>query len=228
MNEPLSVDGLFETHLTVRDLGRSVAFYRDVVGLTLALELPDRDAAFFWIARPGRALLGLWSLGTAPIGVSLHVAFGTSVAAIAEACDRLWSLGVTPLSFFDTETDEPSVIGWMPAAAVYFRDPDGHLLEYLAMLEGPSSRPRDRDVVRVGPPGFEPEPRRPMSTRAARIDPAARKRFADAIHDLSDGPTAPDVARYLRASYELDRAPSKPRPISSNRPRGETVGRTAA
>jgi len=45
------------------------------------------------------------------------------------------SAGVTPLSFFGTETDEPSVIGWMPAAAVYLRDPDGHLLEYLAMLD---------------------------------------------------------------------------------------------
>jgi lactoylglutathione lyase len=32
---------------------------------------------------------------------------------------------------------EPSVIGWMPAAAVYFRDPDGHMLEYLAMLDEP-------------------------------------------------------------------------------------------
>jgi GNAT superfamily N-acetyltransferase len=42
---------------------------------------------------------------------------------------------VTPHSFFTTETDEPSVIGWMPAAAAYFRDPDGHLLEYLAMLD---------------------------------------------------------------------------------------------
>jgi ribosomal protein S18 acetylase RimI-like enzyme len=40
-----------------------------------------------------------------------------------------------PLSFFATETTEPSVIGWMPAAAVYFRDPDGHLIEYLAMLD---------------------------------------------------------------------------------------------
>jgi lactoylglutathione lyase len=27
------------------------------------------------------------------------------------------------------------VIGWMPAAAVYFDDPDGHSLEYLAMLD---------------------------------------------------------------------------------------------
>jgi lactoylglutathione lyase len=30
----------------------------------------------------------------------------------------------------------------MPAAAVYFRDPDGHLLEYLAMLDAPP-RPDD-------------------------------------------------------------------------------------
>jgi lactoylglutathione lyase len=135
VNEPPKLDGLFEAHLTVRDLGRSIAFYRDVVGLTLALELPDRDAAFLWIAEPGRALLGLWSLGTAPVGLSLHVAFATSLSAVAAACERLRSLGVTPLSFVATETDEPSVIAWMPAAAVYFRDPDGHLLEYLAMLD---------------------------------------------------------------------------------------------
>ena len=30
------------------------------------------------------------------------------------------------------------MIGWMPAAAVYFRDPDGHLIEYLAMLDEPA------------------------------------------------------------------------------------------
>ncbi len=82
--------GLFETHLTVSDLDRSVEFYRDVVGLPLALRLEDRGAA-----------------------------------------------GVTPLSFFGAETTEPSVIAWMPAAAVYFRDPDGHLIEYLAMLDEP-------------------------------------------------------------------------------------------
>ena len=73
------VAGLFETHLTVGDLGRSVAFYRDVVGLPLALELPERGAAFFWIGGPGEAMLGLWSLGSAPMGISLHVAF-TDVA----------------------------------------------------------------------------------------------------------------------------------------------------
>jgi lactoylglutathione lyase len=53
------VGGLFETHLTTSDLTRSVAFYRDVVGLSLALELPERGAAFFWIGGPGEAKHGL-------------------------------------------------------------------------------------------------------------------------------------------------------------------------
>jgi lactoylglutathione lyase len=145
MAEPIPVAGLFETHLTVSDLSRSVAFYCDVVGLPLALEVPERGAAFFWIGAPGEGLLGLWSLGSAPMALSLHLAFRTSLDDVMGACDRLRSLGVTPLSFFAEETTEPSVIGWMPAAAVYFRDPDGHLLEYLAMLDE-QARP-DRGIV---------------------------------------------------------------------------------
>ena len=29
---------------------------------------------------------------------------------------------------------EPSVIGWMPSAQIYFRDPDGHSLEFITLL----------------------------------------------------------------------------------------------
>jgi lactoylglutathione lyase len=145
MDEPVPVAGLFETHLTVSDLQRSVAFYRDVVGLPLAFEVPERGAAFFWIAAPGEGLLGLWSMGSAPMGLLLHLAFKASLEDVMGACDRLRSLGVTPLSFFAEETTEPSVIGWMPAASVFLRDPDGHLLEYLAMLD---EQPRpDRGIV---------------------------------------------------------------------------------
>ncbi|HSB39205.1 MAG TPA: VOC family protein [Gaiellaceae bacterium] len=132
------VSGLFETHLTVSDLSRSVAFYRDVVGLSPAFEMPERGAAFLWISAPGESMLGLWSLGSAPIGISSHIAFRASLEDVLGASDRLRGLGITPLSFFGIEATEPSVIGWMPAAAVYFRDPDGHLLEYLAMLGSPA------------------------------------------------------------------------------------------
>jgi lactoylglutathione lyase len=132
---PIAVTGIFEAHLTVAELDRSVAFYRDVVGLPVALEVPQRGAAFLWVGGQGDAMLGLWSLGSTPMALSLHVAFRASIEAVLGACERLRARGVTPLSFFGTPTDEPSVIGWMPAAAVYLRDPDGHLLEYLAMLD---------------------------------------------------------------------------------------------
>jgi lactoylglutathione lyase len=69
------------------------------------------------------------------MGLSLHVAFRATLEDVHGTCDRLRTHDVTPLSFFATETDQPSVIGWMPAAAVYFRDPHGHRLEYLATLE---------------------------------------------------------------------------------------------
>jgi lactoylglutathione lyase len=134
----MRVRGLFETHLTVADLTRSVTFYRDVVGLPVALEVPERGAAFHWVGQPGQAMLGLWSIGSAPVGMQLHIAFDMSLADVLAAPARLAGQGIQPLSFFGEPTNEPSVIGWMPAAAVYFRDPDGHLLEYLAMLEGPA------------------------------------------------------------------------------------------
>jgi lactoylglutathione lyase len=137
--------GLFETHLTVADLDRSIAFYRDVVGLPVAEVFTDRGAAFLWVGAPGAGMLGLWSLGSAPMGLSLHIAFDVSLADVHAACDALRSRGIMPLSFFGEETSEPSVIGWMPAAAVYFRDPDGHLIEYLAML--PSEPRPERGIV---------------------------------------------------------------------------------
>lgn len=134
---PVAVRGLFETHLTVADVARSTAFYRDVVGLPVALDLPERGAAFHWIGRPGTAMLGLWSTGSAPMNMQLHIAFDVALNDVLAAPAALRAHGVQPLSFFAEPADEPSVIGWMPAAAVYFRDPDGHLLEYLAMLDGP-------------------------------------------------------------------------------------------
>ena len=134
---PTPVRGLFETHLTVRDVPRSVAFYRDVVGLPVVLELPERSAAFLWIGGRGRSMLGLWGIGSAVNSMTLHIAFDVALEDVLAAPAGLRASGVTPLSFFGAETEEPDVLAWMPAAAVYFEDPDGHLLEYLAMLDEP-------------------------------------------------------------------------------------------
>ena len=131
----MPVRGLFETHLTVRDVSRSVAFYRDVVGLPLALDLPERNAAFMWVGERGRSMLGLWGIGSSVNSLNLHIAFEVGLEDLLAAPERLRGQDVTPLSFFGEQTGEPDVLAWMPAAALCFTDPDGHLLEYLTMLD---------------------------------------------------------------------------------------------
>jgi predicted enzyme related to lactoylglutathione lyase len=83
---PVRVTSLFEAHLPVADVERAVRFYRDVVGLEVAYDDADRGVAFLWAGEPGGAMLGLWTVGTAPMGIRLHVAFA---AALDEAgCAR--------------------------------------------------------------------------------------------------------------------------------------------
>src|SRR5215469_7539396 len=63
-------------------------------------------------------------------GFSLHLAFEMLLDDLLHATKM-----IKPLSFFDVETTEPSVICWMLATSVYFRDPDGNMLEYISMIE---------------------------------------------------------------------------------------------
>ena len=132
----IPIQDLFEAHLTVTDLDRALAFYRDQVGLTLASLFPDRRAAFFWIGSSGNAMLGLWEAGSGPQRMSLHTAFRVTLEDLLAAPAALRKAGITPLDFDNNPTTEPIVYAWMPAAALFFRDPDGNLLEFLSMLPG--------------------------------------------------------------------------------------------
>jgi lactoylglutathione lyase len=130
----VAINGLFESHLTVADLDASIAFYCDVVGLELAHLTSERHAAFFWIGARGQAMLGLWEAGSSPLTMRLHVAFTSTIDDILAAPARLKGAGIIPRGFRGEPVEEPVVIGWMPAISIYFHDPDGNLLEYLAML----------------------------------------------------------------------------------------------
>ena len=132
----MRVTGLFETHLTVTDLERSVAFYRDVVGLDVAHVEPERGAAFLWIGAPGRAMLGLWKSNPV-LRMRLHLAFSVSLEDVLAAPATLRRAGVVPFGSPGRETDEPTVFAWMPAAVVFCVDPDEHSVEFLAMLPDP-------------------------------------------------------------------------------------------
>ena len=129
---------LYETHLSVADTDVSQAFYTHIVGLEFAHRDLTRDIIFLWAGDERRSMLGLWG-PTTTYGRDFHkshLAFATSLPELLGAGERLHSSGVVCQNFQGEQTDEPSVIGWMPSAQLYFRDPDGHSVEFIALLDG--------------------------------------------------------------------------------------------
>lgn len=133
----IPIADLFEAHLIVKDLHRAIVFYGEQLALPLARSFPERKAAFFWVGGPGKAMLGLWEAGSMPINMSLHVAFQVALTDLHQAAGKLQSAGIEPRDLNDLPTAEPVVLAWMPAASVYFRDPDNNLLEFITMLPDP-------------------------------------------------------------------------------------------
>ncbi|MBB3595376.1 lactoylglutathione lyase [Rhizobium sp. BK529] len=128
------IQGIYETHLTVTDLKTSIPFYRDILGLELAAEFPERRIAFFWVNGKRNAMLGLWETGTAPLKMRLHMAFRLSQEEMMRAPALLIDKGLKPHGFHGELITEPIVIGWVPALSLYFNDPDGHSIEFLSVL----------------------------------------------------------------------------------------------
>jgi lactoylglutathione lyase len=128
------ISGIYETHLSVADVPRSIAFYRDVLGLDLAHEVPSRGVAFFWAGGRDQGMLGLWQGGHGPLQMLGHFAFRMTREGLLQAPAALLTRGVQPLGFNGEPVTEPVVLGWMPALSVYFKDPDGHSIEFIHVL----------------------------------------------------------------------------------------------
>jgi lactoylglutathione lyase len=138
---------LYETHLAVRNTEISKAFYLDVVQLSFAYHDPNRDIVFLWIGENRASMLGLWGPDT-KYGSQFHpshFAIALSLSELLSAGERLHRLKISTYDFAKTETQEPSVLGWMPSAQLYFRDPDGHSLEFITLLD------EDPDPEFIGP-----------------------------------------------------------------------------
>ena len=141
----IPIQSLFETHLTVVNLRRSMNFYGKTLGLEEAAVFDEPKVAFYWIGGRGHSMLGLWEVGGGPQRMGLHLALAVGLPDLLQAAGKLRASGVIPLDFARKPTEEPVVLAWMPAAAIYFHDPDGNLLEYISML--PEAPRADLGVV---------------------------------------------------------------------------------
>ena len=148
--------GIFETHLDVTDLDRSLEFYTAVLGLELALQRQVDEAradghargarrfGLLWVGGRGHAMLGLWERPGDRIHTQ-HFAFEVGLQDLAAMVAELDRRGIEFRDFFQQRTTVPTVFGFIPAASIYFDDPDGHLLELLA----PIPKPPRPDLVAV-------------------------------------------------------------------------------
>ena len=128
---------LYETHLPVASTEKSAKFYMEVVALDFAYRDPGRDIVFLWVGTNRRSMLGLWGPATfyGKIPHPCHFAIAVSLPELLRTGKRLAGLSVPTSNFLGEATTEPSVIGWMPSAQLYFRDPDGHSVEFIALLD---------------------------------------------------------------------------------------------
>jgi len=158
-NEKFEIRGINHLALVCRDMKKTVDFYSGVLGLPLTktIELPrgagqhfffdigkGDSLAFFWFpnaaeSQPGithpEALAGHGDMTSAHASMN-HVAFDVPEDKIDEYQRKLKAAGVEitdVVNHDDSETQSsPSITDTTFVRSIYFKDPDGILLEFAA------------------------------------------------------------------------------------------------
>lgn len=147
---PFRVRGINHVALVSRDMARTVAFYRDLLGMPLVktLELPGgkgqhfffdagagASVAFFWYPEAPEVLPGVVQAprggGISAHGSMNHLAFDVAPEDLVACRDRLAAAGVEVTAVVDHADPEP-LVGDDPTfiRSIYFHDPDGIRLEF--------------------------------------------------------------------------------------------------
>jgi lactoylglutathione lyase len=124
------IKGLYETHLYVADIERSARFYEEVMGLKPVHAIPT--ARFYWLGEPKQHMLGIWQVPAEKVR-RLHIAFPVTPEEFLGVRAWLKERGLAVRNHPETG-DDPYVFAWMPAVSLYWSDPDGHSLEFIAIL----------------------------------------------------------------------------------------------
>ena len=130
------IKGLYEAHLPVSNLKKSIEFYQNL-GLELAWR--DEDTAFFWIEKK-KSWLGLWEgeENKLPYHPSIkHIAFRVDYSSMKKAVSWLHSKNIAAVPFGGRESVEPFVRPNQGNVSVYFGDLDGNSLELMCFVDVP-------------------------------------------------------------------------------------------
>ncbi|MCI0334425.1 MAG: VOC family protein [Planctomycetes bacterium] len=126
------IQGIYETHILVSNLERSRHFYEDLLGLKVGWIDESQRRLLYWVGSSGKGMLGVREAPAEKIAWQ-HFAFEIHLDDMANAVSFLKEKGIKCHNRIDG-SEYPQVFGWMPAVAIYFNDPDGHLLEFISML----------------------------------------------------------------------------------------------
>ena len=141
------IKGLYETHLFVENLERSIDFYSNTLGLKQCRFGAERRTAFFWIGKDKQFMLGLWEKPKEQIDIR-HFAFECEPEwVLNESVAFLKARNLKCWNFLDDDNEKPMVFCWMPAISIYFSDPDGHELEFIGILPGKTRSDQENRVV---------------------------------------------------------------------------------
>ena len=126
------IQDLYETHIPVADFARARHFYEDLLGLQVGWIDESARRLLYWVGAPGKSMLGIRELPADQVNWR-HFAFEVKLEDMKSAVSFLKGKGIQCCNRIDG-SEQPQVFGWMPAVAIYFNDPDGHLLEFVSML----------------------------------------------------------------------------------------------
>ena len=126
------IRGLYETHFLVSDFERSRNFYEASLGLEVGWIDEAERRLLYWVGARGKNMLGMREVPAEQVHRQ-HFAFQIPLEEMENAVSFLKERGIQCHNRIDGG-ESPQVFGWMPAVAIYFKDPDGHLLEFISML----------------------------------------------------------------------------------------------
>ena len=118
----LPIKGVYEIAVRVRDLARAESFYKSVLGFEEGVRDDRRNWLFMWAGGKAGMIVLQEDKGEWPVQ---HFAFTIDEPDLTRAAALLEEKGVA--------VSAPVYHEWMNATSLYFKDPDGHALELIAL-----------------------------------------------------------------------------------------------